>query len=74
MSSVSGLKEKTLSFLVYHQEHERRFDFNTVNPDMDKMYKRLLTDSEAMLATGKVVGGNDETWGMSELTFNEKIY
>jgi hypothetical protein len=41
---------------------------------MDKMYKRLLADSEAMLATGKVVGGNDDTWGMSELTFNEKTY
>jgi hypothetical protein len=38
------------------------------------MYKRLLTDSETMLATGKVVGGNDDTWGMSELTFNEKTY
>jgi hypothetical protein len=74
MSSVTGLKEKTLPYLVYHQEHERRFDFNTANPDMDKMYKRLLTDSETMLATGKVVGGNDDTWGMSELTFNEKTY
>jgi hypothetical protein len=74
MSSVTGLKEKILPYLVYHQEHERRFDFNTNNPDMDKMYERLLKDSEAMLSTKKVVGGNDTSWGMDEFIFEEKTY
>ncbi|MGK0389662.1 MAG: hypothetical protein ACI94Y_002406 [Maribacter sp.] len=70
-AAASGLEVKVLDYPIYHQDHERRFDFDGVNPDMERMYIRLVTEGNLVLK-GKMSGMNpNENWGLPEHQFQE---
>jgi hypothetical protein len=66
---IDGLNTVLLPGPVYHQEHERRFVFDTPmgDADMQKMYRRLQKEIFVMKDWGKVWIHNDEHWGLSAL-------
>ncbi len=74
MTAAFGLQVHDLPYPVYHQHHERRFDFGEVNPDMDRMYQRLLRDGKEILENPKPYTNSSDNWGMpttelEEITF-----
>lgn len=73
MTAVSGMKQKTLPYLVYHQEHERRFDFGGYDADMELMYNRLLSEGKEMMAIKKSLNNNTDNWGLNGVTLPEQI-
>jgi len=59
----NNLQEKVLEGFVYHQEHQRRFDFSKSNKDMDLMFQRLLKSIHLYLTTQQLAPITDE-WGI----------
>ncbi len=57
---------------VFHQEHSRRYDFSSSNPDMDYMFERLLAETRGLFK------GNfnlpDKNWGLNELTLESQEF
>lgn len=72
MTAVSGMQQKTLPYLVYHQEHERRFDFSGYDADMDLMYNRLLSEGKEMMTLKKSLNNNTDNWGLNGVLLPEK--
>ncbi|HEY0297654.1 MAG TPA: hypothetical protein VGB84_00400 [Arachidicoccus sp.] len=70
----SGLKEMIFPLPVYHQDHDRRFDFSEKNIDMERMYKQLQTFGKKLFATQKPSTFNaDDNWGLKNVSLQEKI-
>jgi hypothetical protein len=66
----NGIKPFDLDGFVYHQEHERRFNFSEVNPDMDDMFSRLLLEIRSLLNGNFVAPSN--SWGCKEIKMKEE--
>jgi len=64
-AAVSGLKEKVLSWPIYHKKHERRYDAQKDNefPEYKVMFKKFINDSERMLELKKPIIYNTDDWG-----------
>ncbi|MCS6934369.1 MAG: hypothetical protein NZM35_04350 [Chitinophagales bacterium] len=71
MTAVSGLRQVTFPYVVYHQEHDRRFDFGAYNADMELMYSRLVSEGNEMVQFRKSLNNNPENWGLGDVTLNE---
>jgi len=55
---------------VFHQEHDRRFDFSSKDKDMDVMFARLLRLIKQHL-DGKMLDDGNTGWGLNEVELNE---
>lgn len=73
-ASSAGLEESVFQAPVYHQEHERRFDFSTRNDAMEGMYQRLQKDIQSMkkLKGPLIVNGPD--WGLRDVNLNLEVF
>jgi len=71
-ANASGVPIEVLEYPVYHQQHQRRFDFGVHNPDMDRMYQRLLKETEIMLKTGVPLLNDETDWGLKGLKLEEQ--
>ncbi len=60
----SNIKIKLLDTPIYHQDHARRFDFSLKNPDIQKMYDRLLNEAEQMQENKNYRIKNNANWGL----------
>lgn len=70
----SGMKEKIFPYPIFHQEHNRRFDFNEANSDMDLMYKKLQEVGKKIILNKKIVSNNNpNTWGLQQYNLEEII-
>ncbi len=69
----AGLSQRILPHPVYHQHHERRFDFSTDNPDMKKMYARLRMEGNELLNGRLLDQGKNENWGFPDIDFEEEV-
>lgn len=58
------LKEVVLAAPIFHQEHQRRYDFNNPSKDMQKAYQFYIKYASEMLISGKDVLKNDDNWGL----------
>ncbi len=65
---VDGLPTVLIPGAVYHQEHGRRFKFDTGmgDADMKRMYKRLQKEIFVMNDWQKIWIHNDEFWGLEQ--------
>lgn len=73
MSAVySGLKQHLYADPVYHREHERRYVFDGRDPNMDRMYRRLVFDVLWMETHDKALINIFEDWGLGNTQFKEK--
>ena len=70
--ATAGIEIKVLPDPVYHQHHQRRFKFGSVNTDMEKMYSRLLKETDKMAKTGIPLVNTDVNWGLKELELKEQ--
>ena len=71
MTAVSGVKQKNLPRLVYHQEHERRFDFDKENHDMNLTYHHLLKNGAIMMNQKCSFNTNTDDWGIFNFELSE---
>ncbi len=71
MTAVSGVRQKNLPWLVYHQEHERRFNFDTENHDMNLMYHHLLANGAVMTSQKCSFNTNTDDWGIFNYDLEE---
>lgn len=58
-----GYETTILPSPIFHQAHERRYDFSKPNPDMECMYLRLIAEMEKMQKTGNYLE-NSTDWGL----------
>ncbi len=70
---VSGISIVVLPYPVYHQHHERRYRFDRRDPDVDRMFQRLLNDVQTMLHSGKAMLNAGDDWGMPDQALEEQI-
>lgn len=65
---TDGLQQVTLKAPVYHQEHERRFDFGDGMGDvnMQRMYRRLQKELFIMAEKKTPLRHNPENWGLKD--------
>ena len=71
-AGVSGLPIVVLPFPVYHQHHERRYNFDRNDPDINRMFRRLLNDVQTMLHRGKATLNAGDDWGMPHQALEEQ--
>ncbi len=71
--ALGGHEVRLLDAPIYHQDHERRFDFRVKNPDIAKMYVRLLADVAKMKTHDGLYLFNDENWGLRNEELEEII-
>lgn len=69
--AVLNIRIKVWPYFVYHRDHERRFDFSKKNRDMEKMYQRLLEDTQKMLLHGKPISKYNTDWGLKGIELPE---
>lgn len=72
--AVSKIRIEVWPYFVYHRDHERRFDFSKKNRDMEKMYHRLLEDTQKMLLHGKPISRNNADWGLKGIELPESKF
>lgn len=75
MAAAAGLREHVFYSPVFHQHHERRFDWVDINKDpfFREEYERFEKAALYMLATQKPIIENDADWGYGTHPFNEVI-
>ncbi len=61
---ANNLDEVILDGYVYHQEHQRRFDFSEKNESMDLMFQRLLKSIHQYIVNNKPEEISQE-WGIN---------
>lgn len=67
----AGKEIKIVPFPVFHQHHQRRYNFQESNPDMDKMLERLLSSYDKMVTSGRPILNEHENWGQESLNFED---
>lgn len=71
MAYFSGLKEHTFFWPVYHQHHERRFESDNSDPEINAMFRKFIDDSRVMQQQNAAIIYNDDNWGYPEENFDE---
>lgn len=69
-----GLKELIFPYPIFHQEHERRFDFGKISNEMHAMYAKLQKIGKKVLAENKPHITNDEDWGLKNYELETKLF
>jgi hypothetical protein len=69
-AATLGYETTTLPYPIFHKAHERRYDFSKPNPDMERMYLRLIADVKKMQKTGDHLK-NKTDWGGEEYVLKE---
>jgi hypothetical protein len=63
-AAAAGIPIEVLPDPVYHQHHDRRFDFGAHDPDMERMYRRLLDQANEMLLSKRPIINPTADWGL----------
>jgi hypothetical protein len=71
-ATAAGMPIDVLPHPVYHQHHNRRFDFGVRDPAMDRMYRRLLEQANHMLQSKTPIMNPTADWGLGEETLEEQ--
>lgn len=69
-----GLNEVILPYPIFHQEHDRRFDFGSISDDMHKMYDKLQTKGKEVLVSNKPYIANGDNWGLKNYELETSIF
>jgi hypothetical protein len=65
-----GCHTRVLPYPIFHQAHERRYDFSEANPDMELMYQRLLSQAKQMQKSGNIAQKKPD-WGLKSNILKE---
>lgn len=68
---TAGYRSVVLPWPVYHQHHERRYDFSAYDPEMEGMFRRLVREVREMQQSGRPLMNEGEDWGLPEEVFDE---
>ncbi|MEM7104573.1 MAG: hypothetical protein AAF502_15660 [Bacteroidota bacterium] len=69
---TAGVQQIELPYPVYHQDHQKRFDYDGYSVE-NRMGKRFLSDVNKMLKTGKPIVNDSENWGLKNEKLSERI-
>jgi len=75
MCGAHGLKESVLSPLIYHQDHERRYEAegDQEDPSIRQMFNYFQSEGKAMLEMGQAKDYNGPTWGLGTEKLPENV-
>lgn len=62
-AATLGLKERTFSYPIYHQEHTRRYNAEKENKDFREAYLLFQRDAQRMIKEKKPILFNTKNWG-----------
>jgi hypothetical protein len=72
-AGIAGFRMEVLPFPVYHQHHERRYNFGRNDPDMNRMFGCLVKDVHHMQLAGKPIMNPPEGWGLPGRQLDEVL-
>jgi hypothetical protein len=68
-----GINIIELPFFAFHKDHNRRYDLNSKNPDIELMWHLFLEEVGKFQAQPTPINDTKENWGLNHLTLEEQI-
>lgn len=76
MAAMLGLKQELLPAPVYHQDHERRYGWDSIRNDevFREVFEKFQRQANQMVKEKRPLIENPENWGLPEETFEESVF